>query len=100
MRRSLQRVAASLSSSPAERYRRALAAGSLHADDMQAAVVLRLEAMHVSLLEEEKPRGLYLFGGPGLGKTLLANLLQDAPGAGRVPQPTFFSRLTHRAPCS
>jgi cell division protein ZapE len=75
---------------PLERYRARVAAGDMESDAAQAAVVERLDALAVQLQTwrpkrmsriahmfsspTEVPRGIYLHGGVGRGKTMLMDL--------------------------
>src|SRR5689334_18347315 len=75
--------------SPEESYRAALAAGTLKPDAAQAEAVKRLEALHAALAAYGKgrsrgllgfarklpvPRGLYLWGPVGRGKSMLMDM--------------------------
>ena len=91
----LPRTAAEISGAgPAELYRERVEAGSIHADPAQQRVVARLQQLHEELrdyrspgerrgllgwlgLAEAKPapRGVYLWGPVGRGKSMLMDLL-------------------------
>ena len=70
-----------------EAYQAAVAAGDLHADDAQLAVLPELERVRVALAQPVKrgffrkaPElipGLYMWGGVGRGKSMLMDLLYD-----------------------
>src|SRR5476649_1156231 len=65
---------------PLDRYQKLVASREIFAEPQQLAVIQQLQAMyeklltkHVPLLQRKKnlPKGLYLWGGVGIGKTLL-----------------------------
>ncbi len=71
-----------------ETYQQAVAAGTLHEDDAQLAVLPELERVRVALAEPVKKGGffrkapaaipgLYMWGGVGRGKSMLMDLLYD-----------------------
>ena len=62
-------------STPAARYAELLSSSTLRADASQARAVAALSSLHTSLSSPSPPRGLYLYSGPGRGKTALASLL-------------------------
>lgn len=77
---------------PGEVYRARLASGELREDPAQTAAVARLDALHLALQEKatngrlagifrkkhNAPKGLYMWGGVGRGKSMLMDLFYDA----------------------
>ena len=73
-----------------DRYQAAIAAGTLTEDSAQAAVLPELDRIHTALSEPVKrsffrkapapPKGLYLWGGVGRGKSMLMDLFVDTLG--------------------
>lgn len=68
---------------PEKRYRELIAGGSLQPDENQADAIARLQLLDDALAEQNRhrwlskkvpPKGLYLWGGVGRGKTLLMDL--------------------------
>jgi cell division protein ZapE len=91
---------------PADAWRRRVDAGDIEPDDAQRGAVARLQALHESLAESaggaggllrrlvpfgrarraacDVPRGIYLHGPPGRGKSMLMDLFfENAPVAAR-----------------
>jgi cell division protein ZapE len=70
-----------------ERYRALIAAGELRPDPEQEAAARRLDALRQELekepgllsrlLKQDRPRGVYLWGGVGRGKSMLMDLFHD-----------------------
>ena len=92
--------------SPAQRYRRELAAGNLIEDEAQREAVALLDDLHHRLanrrLKRFRPfrrhagpeRGLYLWGGVGRGKTMLMDLFHEGLPAGKLRM--HFHRFMRR----
>jgi len=66
---------------PAQAYEALVASGELQPDQAQQAIVDRLNTLHVSLHKKpsffrkpKPPRGIYLWGGVGRGKSMLMDL--------------------------
>jgi predicted ATPase len=81
--------------SPRVRYDALLACGTLVADAPQTQAVRALEELHDRLQRGLPLRGLYLYGGPGRGKTALATLLQHR-AVRQVHSHQFFLDLHRR----
>lgn len=70
-----------MTASPQDRYRALLAQPGFVADPGQSEAVAALEHLYHRLDQRPPPRGLYLWGDVGRGKTLLMDLLfQAVPG--------------------
>jgi protein AFG1 len=82
-----------MASSPLLRYTSLLTSRKLLPDPSQLLAVTALNSIY-SILPNSPPRGLYLYGGPGRGKTLVAQLLIH-PLVRHVHAHTFFRDL-HR----
>jgi cell division protein ZapE len=96
-----------------EIYDARVAAGSLRPDPAQHAVLPRLEALRTWVEERgerrrglfarfarapEPPRGLYLWGGVGRGKSMLMDLMEaatDSPAKRRVHFHAFMQEVHH-----
>ncbi|WKE65097.1 cell division protein ZapE [Gallaecimonas kandeliae] len=64
--------------SPLERYQAQLQAPNFAADPAQQQAALALDALHSQLLAGARPKGLYLWGDVGRGKTMLMDLFHAA----------------------
>lgn len=79
---------------PMQRYQAALATGNFSHDDVQAAAVAYLDDLHQQIIAHQKqkqgffaslfkskskpPKGLYMWGGVGRGKTWLMDMFYDS----------------------
>lgn len=103
--------------SPRERYRHDLAQGRIRPDPAQAEALERLQSLHEALRDWRErrrgllarlrrtlgtsaapPRGLYLWGGVGRGKTYLMDLFFHCQPGGRQLRMHFhrFMRMAHQ----
>ncbi|MFT3742397.1 MAG: cell division protein ZapE [Gammaproteobacteria bacterium] len=85
-----------------ELYQTKLSLGEISPDPIQAACVAQLEQLHQTLLHPHKrnlPKGLYLWGSVGIGKTFLMDLFYQSlpfPQKIRMHFYTFMSEI-HQA---
>ena len=78
---------------PMQRYEAALATGNFSRDDVQASAVAYLDKLHHEIMQNEQkqgffaslfkgktkpPKGLYMWGGVGRGKTWLMDMFYDS----------------------
>jgi cell division protein ZapE len=86
--------------SPQDAYQARLQSGALTPDPAQAAVVARLEALHTALQrwnpdawlgKGDQPRGLYIHGPVGRGKSLLMDLFFETAPVSRKTRAHFHA---------
>ena len=72
-------------STPLEKYKKLVANGLVQSDDNQLSTLFHFQNLHNDIMNYESsgrigapPRSMYLWGGPGCGKTFLMDMFYDS----------------------